>query len=396
MSQALPQSSRPTPHLADVRPLTFADHVTNVFRLVIKELRSIRADPVMLILVVYAFTISVNTVASGAVTEATNLSVGIVDEDGSDLSRQIAEALRRPTFQPPVHINASDIDPMMDQGKLLFVVEIPPNFEADVRANRKTGIQINVDATAVAQAGNGAAYLRTAIANEIQRFLSGRGDGGAPINLVVRAAFNPNLKTSWFSAMTQVINQITLLTVILTGAALIREREQGTVEHLLVMPLVPTEIMLAKMFANGLVILVAAMFSLQFVVHWWIGSPINGSLLLFLLGAAIYALVVAALGIMLGTLATTMGQFGLLAMPVLMVTQLLSGSSTPMESMPVWLQYVMQTISPTPHFVSFAQAVLFRGADITLVWRPLVAMVIIGVVYFIVAQGRFRRVIFGG
>ena len=167
----------------------------------------------------------------------------------------------------------------------------------------------------------------------------------------MRAAFNPNLKTAWFSAMTQVINQITMLTVILTGAALIREREQGTVEHLLVMPVVPTEIMLAKMIANGLVILVAAMLSLQFVVHWWIGSPINGSLLLFLLGAAIYALVVAALGIMLGTLATTMGQFGLLAMPVLMVTQLLSGSSTPMESMPVWLQYFIQTISPTPHFV---------------------------------------------
>ena len=392
MSQASPSA----PHLLEVKPLTFADHLTNIFRLVVKELRSIRADPVMLILVLYAFTISVNTVASGAVTEATNLSVGIVDEDGSGLSRQIAEALRRPTFQPPVHINASDIDPMMDQGKLLFVVEIPPNFEADVRAERKTGIQINVDATAVAQAGNGASYLRTAIANEIQRFLSGRGDSGPPINLVVRAAFNPNLKTSWFSAMTQVVNQITMLTIILTGAALIREREQGTVEHLLVMPLGPTEIMLAKMFANGLVILAAAMFSLQFVVHWWIGSPINGSLLLFLLGAAIYALVVAALGIMLGTLATTMGQFGLLAMPVLMVTQLLSGSSTPMESMPVWLQYVMQTISPTPHFVSFAQAVLFRGADLTLVWRPLVAMAIIGVVYFAVAQRRFRRVIFGG
>ena len=397
MSQALPQAAPPAPHLAEAKPLSFTDHVTNIFRLVIKELRSIRADPVMLILVVYAFTISVNTVASGAVTEATNLSVGIVDEDGSDLSRQIAEALRRPTFQPPVQITASDIDPMMDQGRLLFVVEIPPNFEADVRANRKTGLQINVDATAVAQAGNGASYLRTAIANEIQRFISGKDAWqGAPINLVVRAAFNPNLKTPWFSAMTQVINQITLLTVILTGAALIREREQGTVEHLLVMPLIPTEIMLAKMFANGLVILVAAMFSLQFVVHWWIGSPINGSLLLFLLGAAIYALVVAALGIMLGTLATTMGQLGLLAMPVLMVTQLLSGSSTPMESMPVWLRYVMQTISPTPHFVAFAQAVLFRGADITLVWRPMVAMIIIGVVYFAVAQGRFRRVIFGG
>jgi ABC-2 type transport system permease protein len=161
------------------------------------------------------------------------------------------------------------------------------------------------------------------------------------------------------------------------------------------MPVVPAEIMLAKMFANGLVILVAAMISLRFVVHWWIGAPIAGSIWLFLFGAALYALVVAALGILLGTLSTTMGQFGLLVMPVLMVTQLLSGSSTPMESMPVWLQYVMRTVSPTPHFVSFSQAVLFRGADFSLVWRPLLAMLIIGSVYFAVATSRFRRVIFG-
>src|SRR6516162_5000445 len=188
----------PTVKLAEVKPMTLRDHVINILRLVVKELRSIRADPTMLILVAYAFSISVNTVATGAVTEATNLSVGIVDEDGSDLSRRIAEGLRLPTFQPPVQITASQIDPMMDQGKLLFVVEIPPNFESDVRAQRKTGIQINVDATAVAQAGNGANYLRTAIANEIQGFISGiDASKAAPINVVVRAAFNPNLKTSW-------------------------------------------------------------------------------------------------------------------------------------------------------------------------------------------------------
>jgi ABC-2 type transport system permease protein len=389
-------SSQPAPRLAEARAMTLRDHIANVFRLVVKELRSIRSDPTMLILVAYAFTVSVNTVATGAVTEATNLSVGVADEDGSELSRQIAESLVRPTFQPAVQIRPSDIDSKMDKGELLFVVEIPTNFQADILAQRKTEVQINVDATAVAQAGNGANYLKSAISNEVQNFLNARGiPGGSPINLVVRADFNPNLKTAWFSAMTQVINQITLLTVILTGAALIREREQGTVEHLLVMPVVPAEIMLAKMFANGLVILVAAMFSLQFVVHWWIGAPIAGSLWLFLLGAALYALVVAALGILLGTLSTTMGQFGLLAMPVLIVTQLLSGSSTPMESMPVWLQYVMRIISPTPHFVSFAQAVLFRDADITLVWRPLLAMLIIGSVYFAVASSRFRRVIFG-
>jgi ABC-2 type transport system permease protein len=382
--------------LVKAAPLTWLDHVFNVVKLVIKELRSIRADPTMLVLVAYAFSISVNTVATGAVTDATNMSVGIVDEDGSSLSRQIAEALLRPTFQPAVQIRASEIDARMDHGDFLFVVEIPPNFQADLQAQRKTQLQINIDATVVAQAGNGANYLKTAISNEIQTFLSGTTAArSAPIKLVVRSEFNPNLITSWFSAMTQVINEITLLTVILTGAALIREREQGTVEHLLVMPVVPAEIMLGKMLANGLVILVAAMLSLQFVVHWWIGSPIAGSRLLFLLGAAEYALVVAALGILLGTLATTMGQFGLLAMPVLMVTQLLSGSSTPMESMPLWLQYVVQTVSPTPHFVSFSQAVLFRGADITLVWQPVLAMFAIGAVYFVVALRRFRTVIFG-
>jgi ABC-2 type transport system permease protein len=392
----LSPAAEPVAKLAKARTPKLRDHIFNILRLVIKELRSIRADPTMLVLVAYAFSISVNTVATGAVTEATNLSVGVVDEDGSDLSRQIAEGLVGPTFQPAVHIRASEVDTKMDKGDLLFVIEIPPDFQAKILAQRKTEIQINVDATAVAQAGNGAGYLRTAIFNEVQNFIAKRAlPLSDPINLVVRAKFNPNLQTAWFSAMTQVINQITLLTVILTGAALIREREQGTVEHLLVMPVVPAEIMLAKMLANGLVILVAAMLSLQFVVHMWIGAPINGSIFLFLLGAALYALVVAALGILLGTLATTMGQFGLLAMPVLMVTQLLSGSSTPMESMPVWLQYVMKTISPTPHFVAFAQAVLFRGADFSLVWRPLSAMLIIGSVYFAVAMSRFRRVIFG-
>ena len=160
------------------------------------------------------------------------------------------------------------------------------------------------------------------------------------------------------------------------------------------MPVVPAEIMLAKMFANGLVILVAAMLSLQFVVHWWIThrSPARSFSSFF--GTALYALVAAALGILLGTLSTTMGQFGLLALPVLIVTQLLSGSSRRWRACRSGCN-VMRTISPTPDFVSFAQAVLFRGADITLVWRPLLAMVIIGSVYFAVAMSRFRRVIFG-
>jgi ABC-2 type transport system permease protein len=404
MSRADPATALPTTQADSLTALPATQqrgrglraHIANIYRLVIKELRSIRADPAMLVLVAYSFSLAVYTVSTGASTEATNLSIGIVDEDGSPLSRQISEAFVPPTFQHAVQIAAPQIDKEMDAGRLLFVVEIPPSFQTDVLAGRQEAVQVNVDATAITQAGNGANYIKNVITNEVQNFISGReGSQRQPINLVIRAEFNPNLLSSWFTSVMQVINSITLLTVILTGAALIREREQGTVEHLLVMPVVPTEIMLAKILANGLVILVAAMLSLTIVVQWWLQVPIAGSRLLFFGGTCLYCLVVAALGILLGTLSTSMGQFGLLAIPVLLVMQLLSGSTTPMESMPVWLQYVMQVISPTPHFVAFAQAVLFRGAGLSIVWRELVAMVVIGSVYFAFALRRFRRVIFG-
>lgn len=390
------ETSRTTPVPAQPPLSGLRVHLANIWQLVIKELRSIRADPVMLILLVYSFSIAVYTVATGASTEAKNLSVGIVDEDRSDLSRQIRNALNPPLFKSAIPISAREIDEEMDHGRLVFVLEIPPSFQADLLSGRRASVQLNVDATAMTQAGNGAVYIQSIIAQEVTNFLAGRETvTSAPVNVVIRAKFNPNLDSAWFTSVMQVINSITLLTVILTGAALIREREQGTVEHLLVMPVVPTEIMLAKIVANGLVILVAAGLSLALVVQWWLQVPIAGSLTLFLAGAGLYVFAVAALGIMLGTLATTMGQFGLLAIPILVLMQLLSGSSTPMESMPVWLQYTMQVISPTPHFVAFAQAVLYRGAGFSVVWLQLVALIVIGGIYFAYALSRFRRVIFG-
>src|SRR5215813_1759576 len=284
----------------------------------------------------------------------------------------------------------------MDSQRFIYVIEFPPKFQADILAGRQPSVQINVDATAVAQVFNGMTYIENVIVNYVTEFIAGReGLIGAPVNVVTRAKFNPNLNSSWFTSVMQIINNLTMLAVILTGAALIREREQGTVEHLLVMPVVPAEIMLSKIIANGLVILIAAGFSLALVVQALLKVPIAGSLTLFLLGATLYTLSVAALGILLGTIATTMGQFALLAAPVLLVMQLLSGGATPMESMPVWLQHVMRIISPTPHFVAFSQAVLYRGADLAIVWPLLVAMAAIGSVYFAFALSRFRRVIFG-
>jgi ABC-2 type transport system permease protein len=372
-------------------------HLANIYRLMIKELRSIRSDPIMLGLVAYTFTIAVYAAATGASTEATNLSVGIVDEDHSDLSRRIADGLTPPTFKTAIEIAATEIDPAMNSQRFLYVIEIPPKFQSDILIGRKPSVQVNVDATAAAQASIGMTYIQNVIKDYVTEFITKReGGSSAPFKMVTRTKFNPNLTSSWFTSVMQVINNLTMITVILTGAALIREREQGTVEHLLVMPVVPFEIMVSKILANGVVILIAAALSLLLVVQWWLQVRIAGSTLLFLGGSCFYVFTVAALGIVLGTIASTMGQFGLLSIPVLLVMMLLSGSTTPMESMPEWLQYLMKVVSPTPHFVIFAQDVLYRGADASIVWPEILATAVIGSVYFGFALYRFRRVIFSG
>jgi ABC-2 type transport system permease protein len=372
-------------------------HLANIYRLMVKELRSFRSDPIMLALVVYSFTIAIHAAATGASTEATNLSVGIVDEDHSDLSRRIADGLTPPTFKQAIQLKASQIDASMNSQRVIYAIEIPPKFQADILAGRQPTVQINVDATAAAQAFNGMTYIQNVIMNYATDFMSGReGLTAAPLKMVTQVKFNPNLTSSWFTSVMGIVSNLTMITVMLTGAALIREREQGTVEHLLVMPVVPTEIMLSKIMANGVVIVVSTAISLALVVEWWLQVPVAGSRLLFLGGACVYVFTVAALGIALGTIASTMAQFGLLSIPVLLVMMLLSGSTTPLESMPVWLKYLMLVISPTPHFVIFAQDVLYRGADASIVWPEIVATAAIGSVFFAIALYRFRRVIFGG
>ena len=253
-------------------------HLANIYRLIIKELRSFRSDPIMLALVAYSFTIAIYAAATGASTEATNLSVAIVDEDHSDLSRRIADGLTPPTFKPAVQIAATEIDAAMDSQRVIYVIEFPPKFEADVLAGRQTTVQIDIDATAAAQAFNGMTYIQNVINDYVTQFIAGREGGvGIPVKVVIQAKFNPNLKSSWFTSVMQIISNLTMITVMLTGAALIREREQGTVEHLLVMPVVPAEIMISKILANGLIIVVAAGLSLLLVVQWWLQVPITPS-----------------------------------------------------------------------------------------------------------------------
>ncbi|MGE5154548.1 MAG: ABC transporter permease [Bdellovibrio bacteriovorus] len=367
--------------------------LTNVYRLGLKELISLRYDPVLVLLMVYAFTFAIIAPARGVKLELENASVAVVDEDRSQLSARVTEVLRPPYFQPPVQIRVGDIDHAMDAGRYTFVVDLPPRLQADAEEGRRPVVQVIVDATAMAMAGAGARYLEQVLAEEPLYYLQGhRAEPPPRVAAVSRLAINPNGESAWFLAVMQIVNMVTLLGIVLTGAALIREREHGTIEHLLVMPLTSAEIMLAKVWANALVILLGATFALVVVVRGLLGVPIAGSLALFVLGLAIYLFAVTALGILLATLARTMPQFGLLSIPVFLVMYMLSGANTPLDSMPQALQRVM-LLSPTTHFVAFVQSVLFRGAGLDLVWSHLAATLALGGLAFATALARFRQTV---
>ena len=367
--------------------------LANAFRLGVKELYSLRRDTVLLFLIAYSFTYAVYGPAKGARTELVNASVAVVDEDRSALSQRIEDGLLGPYFLPPAHIAAADIDAAMDADRYTFVIDVPPRFQSDVLAGRTPAIQVNVDATAMSQAGRGAGYAASVIEQEMQTFL-GRAAADPPprVRLVVEAKFNPNLMSTWFGAVMAIVNNITMLAIILSGAALVREREHGTLEHLLVMPLTPLQIMLGKVWANALVIVVVSALSLRFVVQGVLDVPIAGSIPLFMFCTLIYMFSVTALGIFLATVTRSMPQFGLLAFLVFIVMNQLSGASTPLDSMPEALQAFMQ-ISPTTHFVAVSQTILYRGAGFEAMWPHLLAMAGIGMVFFLAALLRFRRAV---
>jgi ABC-2 type transport system permease protein len=362
----------------------------NLLQLGIKELRGLRRDPMLLLLIVYAFTLAVYSGARSLPETLNRAAIAIVDEDRSQVSNRIAMAFAPPYFSPPRMISLSEMDRRMDAGLDTFAIDIPPNFQRDLLAGKSPAIQLNVDATRISQAFTGGGYVQSIVSGEITEFLARYRSVQRPqIDLALRARFNPELKKAWFGGIDHIISSITMLSIILTGAALIREREHGTIEHLLVMPVTPTEIMVSKIWSMGLVVLIASALSLIFVVKGLLAVRIEGSVALFLVGAALQLFATTSMGIFLATVAGSMPQFGLLLMLILLPLQTLSGSMTPRESMPFFIQDIMLA-APNTHFVILAQAILFRGAGLETVWPQLLALTAIGTIFFLIALRRFR------
>ncbi len=361
-----------------------------ILRLGVKELWSLWADPALLTAVLYAFTLHVLIAAFGVSLEIRNASIAIADEDRSPLSLHLADSFLRPYFRPAAVVALNAIGPSLDRGRYTFVLDIPSGFQADLLAGRRPELAINIDATAQTQAYVGAVYIQQILTAELARYLADRDvEIAYPVRQLLRVKYNANLQNSWTVGVSEMFSVIFLLSAVLPAMALLRERERGTIEHLLVMPLTPVEIMLAKVWSNALVVLIGAALCTVLTVRYVVGVPIQGSPLLFVFGVLVFQFTATGLGIMLATFARNFSQLALLIAMVMSPMIFLSGAYTPVESMPTLLKLIMM-VSPLSYFVEFGDAVLFRGAGLAVVWPQIAIMAALGAVTFGLSVLRFR------
>ena len=362
----------------------------NIYNLMIKELKIVLYDKGMLIFIVYVFSVAIYIGGTKTSTELKNGSIAFVDSDKSQLSQRLIDAFYKPRFNTPDIISYYDIDKKMDSGYYTFIVLIPSEFEKDVLSNNVPEIQVNIDATRMTQAGIGASYVRNIINQEIETFLKKSSENSFNPKLVTRYKYNQNLTGDWFGSINEIINNIVMISILLSAASLVREREHGTIEHLMVMPLSSFEIMISKILAVCIIVLIGVCFSIFFIVEMLLQIPISGSIALYLFSTFLVLFATTSMGVFIGTIVKNMPQLGIVFILTILPLMMLSGTMSPYESMPLVLQYLMN-LMPTSHFVELSQSILFRDAGITIVYKQMINIFLIGVVFFTITLLIFKK-----
>ncbi|MCK9161850.1 MAG: ABC transporter permease [Arcobacteraceae bacterium] len=353
--------------------------LVNILYLIKKELQVISRDIVIIVMIFYSFSFAIYVGAKASSSELSNAPIAFIDEDKSILSQRIIDAFYEPRFTKAKLIDYYELDRGMDKGLYTFVVVIPSNFEKDIQKSNPTQIQLNIDATRMSEAGIGASYISQIIQEEVYGFI--QYFPTTPIEQVISYKYNPNLTSYWSGSINKIIDNIMTFSILLAAAMLMREKEHGTLEHLLVMPIGTFEIMISKIISSMFIILLGVIFALFIVVKILFAIPIAGSLTLFFFATLLVLFATTSLGIFIGTLARTMPQLGMMFVLLILPLMMLSGGVTPYESMPEILQIIMK-FSPTTHFVEVSQGILFRDVGIEIIWKNLLSIFIIGVVFF--------------
>lgn len=364
-----------------------------------KELLQLLRDPVLLVFVLYAFSADIYNAASGVSFQLNNAALVLFDLDRSAASRELAGRFMPPEFRWTGAIDhAKQGQQLLDDGKAMAVLDIPPGFGAALTRGDNTSVQLQIDAS-----NSVLGFLAAVDATQIvARYGLEQAAGNlgfsadlsaldAPvINNNSRVWFNPNQNDAWFMGISELLNVVTLFSMLLPAAAMVREKERGTIEQLLVSPLSPLQIMIPKIVAMVAVLLGGTALGLFGILVPIFSIPVSGSLLLFFALTTLYVSTLAGIGIWIATLTNNMAQAGMMVILILAPMMFLSGAWTPPEAMPTLMRWGMY-VSPLYYYINASYGILMKGAGISILWPLFSGILVIGCIVSGATILRFKK-----
>ena len=364
-----------------------------------KEFSQLLHDFWIMFILVYAFTGAIYVAGHAISMEINNYPVVVFDLSRTHESRELVSRLQAPYFKIVAYARSdTEVVRFLDSGRASIAVIIPPDFERKVQEG-KGRFQVISDGTLSMSATIAGAHIAR-IANDYGiELLERRGNltkrlvAQIPqVDARVRVAYNPNITSAWFTSLLEIMNIITMVSMLLTAAAMVREKVHGTLEQLLVSPLRPSELFIAKIIPTIVVILILSLLALFGVVKGIFHTPLRGSLTLFYAVTTIYIFSTASLGIAIAVIARNIAQVAMLLLIIMYPMLFLSGAFTPPESMVPWMQYA-SLISPMRYYLDFGFQVLYKGNGLAYVWQDILGILIIGSLMFGFSIWRFRRLL---
>ncbi len=362
-----------------------------------KEVLQLGRDLPLLLFLLYSFSLSAYISGVGITMQLRQADVAVLDGDHSRSSRELIHRLQPPYFRVQGELaDAREGARRLDEGRTMVVLDIPPRFHEALLRREPMAVQLQVDTTNAPQGLSAASYAT--------RIVSGFGTEAALASLGVsslsagvpmvtsahRVWFNPNQDETWFQSISHLLRMITVFAVLLPAAALVREKERGTVEQLLVSPVTPLQVMLSKVLAMTGVIVGCTALALYGVLRPVFQVPMKGQAWVFFGLTALYSFTTAGVGLAAATISRNQAQVGMLTLLVVAPMLLLSGMTTPYESMPEWVRALM-VVSPLRYYIDITYGVLLKGAGFDTLWRPVAAMSSLGASMFCIGMWRFRK-----
>ena len=340
-----------------------------ISRMVRKELRQLFRDPKSRRIVFAAPIIQLLAFGYAVNTDVRDVTTVLVDHDRTSESRLLVEALTASGYFRIVDRSddAQAIEVALDAGRAVVGVEIPVGFSRDLKAGRSPGIQVLVDGTN-SNTGNVAQGYAAAIVTDFgARYASGQGRTlPAGVDLRARAWFNPSLESRVYNVPAVIGVIVLLMSLLLTAMGVVRERELGTLDQLLVSPLSPGELMLGKTLPVAAVALVQLTL-VTAVALLWFRIPFRGSALALLLAAGVFILAGLSLGLLISTISSTQQEAFLAMFLFLMPAIILSGFMYPVDTMPPVFQQ-LTLLNPLRHFLEIVRAIFLKGSGVRDLW----------------------------